>query len=130
MAKDDPNDMTEGAADSETAATRRARERALGTNPFTPEQMADAIAKAQMRVIEEAGKAKEKPLPEIVRASVRCGYETVKRDNKVEVRPGSITFRAEETADGTTPTVPHGRPVRLKRAAFLRYQAEGRVVAG
>lgn len=129
MAKD-PNDMTEGATDSENAATARARRRAIeGDSAPSAADIGNAIAAALERNRDRKDEAK--PLGEEVRASVRCGYETVRRsDNTMVTQPKSITFRRDETADGTEVTIPHGRPVRLKRAAFLRYQAEGSVVLG
>jgi len=131
LAKDE-NDVTDGALDGETRNTQRARQRALGENPLSADQMADAIAKAHLRVREDELKAKERPLPDIVRASVRCGTEQVHDPvrNKITVRPAKLTFGPSETGDGTTATVEHGRPVRLKRAAFLHYQSLGLVVAG
>lgn len=131
MAKDE-NDVTDGASDRETVATARARQRALGENPFSADQMAEAIAKAQERVRQDESRSREKPLPDVVRASVRCGNETIKdpMNGKVTIRPAKMTFGPKETGDGTTVTVEHGRPVRLKREAFLHYQSLGQVVAG
>jgi hypothetical protein len=134
MARND-DDMTDGATDGETAATRRARERAFGQNPLTTDQMAEAIAKAQERTREAEAKRAMKPLPDVIRASVRCGYSTSRRvmsdgSSQMVTSPSSITFEPEDTADGTRVTVPHGRPVKLKREAFLRYQADGQVEFG
>jgi hypothetical protein len=126
------NDVTDGFAARENAATQRARQKALPDSPLTAEALAEAIAKAQERVIENAGKVKEKPLPEIVRASVRCGFETKLLNDdhgkRYVTSPKSVDFKADETADGRPATIPHGRPARLKRDAFLRYQSEGLVI--
>lgn len=127
------NDVTEG--DRENVMTRNARNRAIPDAPLTAEALADAIAKAQQRVIDNAGKVQEKPLPEIVRASVRCGYETRLHTTSDGSRtnitsPKSVVFKASETADGKETTVPHGKPVRLKREAFQRYQSDGLVILG
>jgi hypothetical protein len=149
MAREDENDMTDGARDSETTARRvkvgnkefvvpgtdTARRRAIeGDAPPSAEMIGDAVAKALERQ-RNAPPLPEKPLPEIVRASVRCGYETVRRvlsDGSAQLvtKPAEVTFKASETSDGREYTVPHGRPVKLKRDAFLRYQSEGKVVAG
>jgi hypothetical protein len=72
-------------------------------------------------------------LGEIVRASVRCGYETTRRigaDGSAQMvtAPASVTFKANETEDGVEHTVPHGRPVRIKREAFVRYLNDGKVI--
>lgn len=135
MARDNENDVTDGATERESVATRRARQRALGENPFSSEQMADAIAKAHFRVRDAEAREKEKPMAEIVRASVRCGHETVRQvtsDGGVRLvtMPKKHTFKPHETADGKEAVVEHGRPVRLKRDAFVRYLGEGIVVAG
>lgn len=133
MAKDD-DDMTgrDAATANETAATARARHRAL-TGDAAPSAAAigEAVAKAMERMRNEP--VKEEHLPEVVRASVRCGYETTRRvmgDGSAQLvtAPGSITFQANETPDGRACTVVHGRPVKLKRDAFLRYRREGKVV--
>lgn len=124
----DPNDMTDGATSSESAATQRARRRAIeGDAPPSAAEIGKAIAAALDRNRDR--KDEEKPLGEFVRASVRCGYETIKRDDKTMVTQAkSITFNESETADGTRVTVPHGRPVRLKRDAFNKHRANGDVV--
>ncbi len=131
MARED--DMTDGAATSESAATRNARRRAIeGDAPLT----ADAIGKAVAENLERNRNVPAAPihLGEIVRASVRAGYEDVKmndeRGRRIVVQPRSITFKASETADGKETTVVHGRPVRLKREAFQRYLASGQVEFG
>lgn len=126
MASNNPDDMTDGASAGETAATRRARERTLGENPLSTEQMAEAIARAQERVRLDAERAKERPLPEIVRVSVRCGYENVTRTNgdgarTVITKPKTIRFAANETADGQAHEVEHGKPIRLTREAYKKY---------
>ena len=133
MARDSENDVTDGATDSETSGTRRARERAFGVNPLSTDQMAEAIAKAHMRVAEAGAKAKVKPLPEIVRASVRAGYETIRETRndggvRLVTRPKKITFGASETADGREWTIENGRPVMLKREAFKHHESLGNVV--
>lgn len=134
MARGDvEGDVTEGAGALESAATRRARNAAVPDAPMSAEALADAIAKAHIRAREDEGKVKEKPLPEIVRASVRCGYETKPRERadgsrQLITAPASITFAANETADGQPATVQHGKPVRLKRDAFRRYEADGKVI--
>lgn len=135
MARNDENDMTDGARDSENAATARARRRAIEGDAAPS---AEAIGKAVADALERQRNApppKEAPLPEIVRASVRCGYETVRRvvsdgSTQLVTKPAEVTFKASETGDGREYTVPHGRPVKLLRDAFLRYQSEGKVVAG
>lgn len=129
MARDE-NDMTEGRDSSETRATANARRRALeGDAPPSAEEIGKAVASALERQ-RNAPPEKAAPLPEIVRASVRAGMETIKQGDKVVIRPAKITFKADETADGKEWTVEHGRPIRLKREAFLRYKSEGRVEFG
>lgn len=129
--EDNENDVTDGASERENASTARARAKALPDSPLSSSQLADAIAQAHFRVRDQEAKEKEKPLPEIVRASVRCGYETTKRaDNTMVTSPKSLTFPPSETADGKETTVPHGRPVRLKREAFQRYKSAGLVEFG
>lgn len=124
------NDMSGAAgAAEENAATQRARHRALvGDAAPSAAEIGEAVAKAMERVRERP--PKEDPLPPVVRASVRCGYVTERRhsDNMMITRPGSITFKREETPDGREVTVIHGKPVKLKREAFLRYRREGKVV--
>lgn len=133
MARDN-DDVTEGRDDGETPAARRARNAAFGTNPLNADQMAEAIAKAHMRVADEERKAsKTQHIPETVRASVRCGSETIRETRndggvRLVTRPKKITFKASETADNKEWTVEDGRPVRLKREAFLRYQSTGDVI--
>lgn len=129
MAKED--DVTEGGSERENAATRRAR--AVGIDGIQPMSAAD-IGKAVADAMERqrlAPATPQKPLSEVVRASVRAGYEDIKvndeRGRRVMVQPKSITFKASETADGKETTVSHGRPVRLKREAFQRYYGEGLV---
>lgn len=130
MAKE--NDVTDGAADMENAATRRAR--AVGIDGLSP-PTAEAIGKAVADALERqrnAPQQAEKPLPPIVRASVRAGYEDLRvQDDSGRMRivnqAKSVEFKASETADGKPAKVPHGRPVRLKREAFQRYFAEGLV---
>lgn len=127
------NDVTDGASSSEGAATERARRRALeGDAPPSASAIGEAVARAMERMA-NAPKEPERALPEKVRASVRCGYETTRRvlsdgSTQMVTAPASIKFSKDETADGKEWTIPHGRPVMLKREAFLRYQSEGRVV--
>lgn len=132
MAQDE-NDMSgEAAFAGESAATRKVRSK-FENVPISATELADAIAKAQQRVMEDAGKVQQKPLPAVVRASVRCGMETVRQDKgdggyKIVTQFGSMDFTGEETGDGKPARVPHGRPVKLKREAFLKYQSLGKVV--
>ena len=130
----DTDDVTEGASDREGVSAATARRRALPDSSLSSDAMADAIAKAHFRVRDQEAREKEKPLPDTIRASVRCGYETTTREmngqRTLVTAPKSLTFRADETADGTTVTVPHGKPVRLKREAFLRYKSAGEVEFG
>ncbi len=127
------NDVTEGRSDQESVATERARRRAIeGDAPPSASAIGEAVARALERAA-NAPKEQEKPLSDIVRASVRCGYETSRRvlsdgSTQIVTAPASITFKADETQDGKPCTVVHGRPVKLKKAAFLRYQSEGRVI--
>lgn len=129
MARED--DVTDGASARENAATQRARRVGVdGLSPPSAEAIGKAVAEALDRQRNAPPQA-EKPLPEIVRASVRAGYEDIKvndeRGKRIVVQAKSITFRPDETADGSSVTVAHGRPVRLKREAFQRYYAEGLV---
>lgn len=132
MAQDE-NDMSGDAAFAgESAATRRVRGK-FENVPISANELADAIAKAQQRVMEDAGKVQPKPLPDVVRASVRCGMETIRQDNggggyKIVTQFGSMDFTSEETGDGKPARVAHGRPVKLKREAFLKYLNIGKVV--
>lgn len=130
MAKED--DVTDGATTEENAATAAARRRGIdGDAPLSADEIGKAVARALDRQ-RNAPKEPEAPLPVTVRASVRCGYVTAfindARGKRHETRPGTITFRKDETADGKEYTVPHGRPIVLKRDAFLRYRRDGKVV--
>lgn len=131
MARDFENDVTEGT--TENAATARARRRAIeGDAPPSADAIGAAVAAALERQ-RNAPPVKEAPLPDIVRASVRCGYETSRRvmaDGSAQMvtAPGSVAFKADETADGKAYTVVHGRPIHLKREAFQRYARDGKVV--
>lgn len=141
------NDVTDGATDGEFAGRiikdKQGRvkgrlqsseeiRRVFDAPTNIQEGLADAIVEAQRRALEAERTQKQKALPDVVRASVRCGNETIKdhASGKVVIRPAKMTFGPQETGDGTTVTVEHGRPVRLKRAAFLHYQSLGQVVAG
>lgn len=131
----DTDDVTDGASDREGVSAAAARRRALPDAPMSADALASAIAEAHFRVRDREAKEKEKPLPEIVRASVRCGYETTRRqqDNgqiQLVTSPKKMTFPANETADGKETVVEHGRPVKLKREAFQRYKSEGLVEFG
>lgn len=125
------NDVTDGT--TETAATERARRRAVeGDAPLSAEAIGEAVAKSLERQRLQPA-AKEAPLPSIVRASVRCGYETTRRvlsdgSTQMVTAPAAVTFKASETADGKEHAVPHGRPVHLKREAFERYRRDGKVI--
>lgn len=141
------NDVTDGATTEETRGrtvkvgnrqvylpgTEDARRRALeGDAMPSAEAIGEAVSKALERQ-RNAPAVKERPLPPVVRASVRCGYETTRRvmgDGSAQMvtAPASITFRPDETPDGRAVTVPHGRPVKLKREAFERYRRDGKVV--
>lgn len=127
------NDVTEGGSARESAATAMARRRAIeGDAPPSAEAIGAAVAKALERQ-REAPPPPAQRLPEIVRASVRCGYETNRRvasdgSTQLVTAPGSITFKPHETADGREHTIQHGRPVKLKRDAFERYQGDGKVI--
>jgi len=110
MAKDE-NDVTDGFDGRENDSTRRARQRALGENPMSTEQMADAVAKALQRTAAQAKPVQV--LGDTVRASCRAGYY---RDGS----PKKYTFKASDTADGREWTIPHGKPIRLKREAYER----------
>ena len=129
------NDVTEGASENENAATQRARQRAIPDAPLSAERLAELIATASERAREESTKAKESPLPEVVRASVRAGYETTRQvlDNgqaRLVTQPEKLLFKADETGAGKECLVEHGRPVMLKRDAFKRYLGEGVVIRG
>lgn len=145
MARDE-NDVTEGRTDGEFGerilrdkngktvgrlhSSDEVRRRAIdGDAPPSAEEIGKAVASALERQ-RNAPPEKAAPLAEIVRASVRAGVETIKQGDKVVIRPAKITFKADETADGKEWTVEHGRPIRLKREAFLRYKSEGRVEFG
>lgn len=125
------NDVTEGS--TETTGTERARRRAIeGDAPLSADAIGEAVARSLERQRGQPA-VKEAPLPEIVRASVRCGYETTRRvlgDGSAQMvtAPASVTFKASETADGREHAVAHGRPVHLKREAFERYKRDGKVI--
>lgn len=131
MARDE-NDVTDGRDDRENAATARARRRALeGDAPPSAEAIGAAVAAAMER--QRANPVPARQLPTVVRASVRCGYETTRRvlsdgSTQMVTAPASMTFTREETADEREHTVPHGRPIRLKLEAFKRYERDGKVV--
>jgi hypothetical protein len=129
----DENDMSGRAATaSENEATQRARRRAIeGDAPPSAQAIGEAVARALDR--QRDNPIKETPLPEIVRASVRAGYETARRvlsdgSTQMVTSPASITFKREDTPDGREVTVVHGKPVKLKREAFIRYRRDGKVV--
>lgn len=130
MAKE--NDVTDGASSRENAMTERARRVGVdGLQPPSAEAIGKAVAEAMERQ-RNAPQQAEKPLPPIVRASVRSGYEDLKVQDdsgrmRIVNRAKSVDFKADETADGKPATVAHGSPVRLKREAFQRYYAEGLV---
>lgn len=129
----DENDMSgEAASAGETRGTQRVRAK-FNDIPISAETLADAIAKAHARVREDEAKPVSKPLGPTVRASVRCGMETVREDKgdgsyKIVTRPASLDFTADETGDGKPARVRHGSPIRLKRDVFLRLQSEGKVI--
>lgn len=109
------NDVTEGRDTGESKASRLARQRAVGESPLSASELAEAIAKAQERVLAE--KSAPRPLGEVVRASVRVGLN---RDGT----PRSYTFKASDTADGKEWTRKSGQPIHLKREAYLRLAAD------
>lgn len=122
------DDVTDEATSMETASVRRARGQLIQDVKIDP----DALAQAMKRVRDDETKVRDEVVPEIVRASVRAGNETTRRvlgDGSAQLvtSPKKITFSAEETADGREWTVESGRPVHLKRAAFLHYRAQGLV---
>lgn len=128
------NDMSgRGARDAgETDAMKRVRQRAIdGDAPPSATEVGQAIAEAMKRGLQN-------PLPQqqlgpVVRASVRAGYETTRQVSsdgsaRLITKAKSVTFSGDETTDGKSYTVEHGRPVRLKRDAYERRLAEGVVM--
>lgn len=133
MARNDENDMSGDAARAgEREASRQARSRALGEeNAPSASEIGDAVAKALARAA--AQPVSMQKLGPIVRASVRCGYEDVRQEKpeggfRIATVAKSVTFNADETADGKTHTVVHGRPIHLKRDAFVRRRDMGHVL--
>lgn len=135
MAKNDPNDVTgESAATAGEGRFTRAGRAAFEEYAPSAAAIGDAVAKALERQ-RTAPPQPQRTLPDIVRASVRCGYHTVRRvlsDGSAQMvtMPAEVTFKASETGDGREAIVAHGKPVKLKRDAFLRYEADGKVIAG
>lgn len=128
------NDMSgRGARDAgETDAMKRVRQRAIdGDAPPSATEVGQAIAEAMKRGLQNP--LPQRQLGEVVRASVRAGYETVREVHsdgsaRLITRPRSVTFRGDETVDGHEYTVANGRPVRLKRDAYERRLSEGVVM--
>lgn len=90
-----------------------------------------AVAEALKRT--QASPSPQQTLGEIVRASVRCLTKDERRvssDGSARIVTSyvPVTFKADETADGKEYTISHGKPIHLKREAFLRYAGIGRVV--
>jgi hypothetical protein len=129
-----PTDMTgRSARDAgESRTTQDVRRRTLeGDAPPSAEEIGKAVAQAMQRSI-SAPPASQK-IGEIVRVSVRCGYETeaqVSSDGsrRLVTKPGSVLFRAEDTPDGRPVRVEHGRPARLTRAGYEHWNAQGKVL--
>jgi hypothetical protein len=115
----------------ERAAAKSARRAALGEdNMPSASEIGDAVAKALARVASAPGSTQK--LGEIVRCSVRSGYEDVRQyvggQERIVTKPKAITFRPDETADGREWTLEHGKPVRLKRDAFISRRDLGHVL--
>jgi hypothetical protein len=128
----DPNDMSGVAAATagESAGIKRARQRTLeGDAPPDANVLADAISKAMQR----SSALPPQSLGDIVRCSVRAGYETVRQVNsdgssRMVTSPKKVVFTGDETPDGKTYEVANGRPVRLKREAYERRRDMGHVI--
>lgn len=131
---DKDNDMSGAAARSagEREAAARARRAALGDdNAPSADAIGEAVAKALARSASQPLSAQR--LGDVVRASVRAGFEDVRTERPdgskfIATKPRSITFSREETADGKEYTVVHGRPVHLKRDAFIARRDQGVVI--
>lgn len=129
---DGVDDMTgaDAAMAREGKYTRAARDRLHSEAP-SAEAISRAVAETLAR--QAAQPVAERPLGEIVRASVRCGTESYTQQNgpegsRVVTAYRKLRFSGDETADGVERVIEHGRPVALKRAAFERYAAQGLVI--
>lgn len=132
MARDDENDMSGDARSAgERNAARTARSRALGEeNAPSAAEIGDAVAKALARAA--TAPVVNRTLGPVVRASVRCGYEDIHQNVggvlRIATVPKKIKFDREETADGKEYTIEHGRPIHLKRDAFIKRRDQGVVL--
>lgn len=129
-----PNDMTGRAArdGGESRTTENVRRRTLeGDAPPSAEDIGRAVAQAMQRSV--ANPPPPQRLGDVVRVSVRCGYETEVQVSgegarRLVTKPGSVLFRAEDTPDGRPVRVEHGRPARLTRAGYEHWNAQGKVL--
>lgn len=115
----------------ERQAAKNARRAALGEdNMPSASEIGDAVAKALARAA--SAPAPVQRLGDVVRASVRSGYEDVHMmvggQERIVTKPKAITFRADETPDGREVTLEHGKPIRLKREAFISRRDLGHVL--
>jgi len=129
--KSDDVSGKEAATHREGKFTKAARE-ALDSEAPSAAAIGEAVAKALSRQA-AAPVPTQSPLGAVVRASTRCQTVNERRVNsdgsaRIVTSYEPITFRAGETADGKEVTLGHGKPVRLKREAFLHYAGIGRVV--
>lgn len=130
----DPADDMSGDARSanERQAAKSARRAALGEdNAPSASEIGKAVAEALARTAGQPQAVRE--LGPIVRASVRAGYEDKRVDKgdgsiRIATVPKQVKFEADETSDGKEYTLEHGKPIRLKREAFIRRRDQGVVI--
>lgn len=132
MAKIDENDMSgEAARDGREGRHTRAARAALDEFAPSAAEIGDAVAKALARSANAPAPVQK--LGDVVRASVRCGYEDIRQERPdgskfIATIPRKITFSKDETADGREHTIQHGRPIHLKRAAYEARRDQGVVL--
>lgn len=129
---DHDNDMSgqEAATAREGKFTRAARQ-ALHSEAPSAAEIGRAVADAMQR--QASTPAQQRELGPIVRASVRAQTKDTRQvasdgSSRIVTSYVPVKFSADETADGKEWEIQHGRPVHLKREAFLKYASIGRVV--
>lgn len=126
----DVDDMSGDAARAgERQAAKGARAAALGE---ASAPSADAIGQAVAAALARAANVpmSVQKLGDIVRCSVRVGYEDIRQERTdgskfIATVPRKVTFTRDETPDGKEYTLEHGKAIRLKREAFMRRRDQG-----
>ena len=119
---DHENDMSGRAAATAKEGVRTAAARqALHSEAPSAAEIGRAVAEAMQRQASR-GPELQRPMGAVVRASCRAGT------HPATGLPLQMTFAPADTADGKEYTVKHGRAIHLKREAFERYAAQGKVI--